>query len=316
MSTEARNHHYVPQAYLRAFTESGSKKSKFTVYEVETGNRFETIPRNVCAVRDFNRVAIPGVPSNIVETEMAKFEGLIVPAVKEIECTNQFDGDARSSILNLVALLAVRHPDRRESMRKAHARTAEIIMSMTLDKRDTYDRTIAKAIAEGKIKEGGPGYEKVKDFFDRGNYDIEVCTEHHLKMEAGMHETALQLLAQRNWMLYRASPTDGHYITSDFPVALTWRNPDKIPPYYRSSPGFGMIDTEVVFPLTKGLVLVGTFDGHNGYEVACPELIAAVNSRVMSYSSRQIYSSKRHFPALSHNTEIVNGADLLQKREK
>ena len=312
MSTDARNHHYVPQTYLRAFTDGESKKSKFTVFDVATEKRFETVPRNVCAVRDFNRISIPGMDANAIESGMGKFESLIAPAVTEIDLSNKFDGEAKNTILNLIALLAVRHPNRRESMRKFHAQIAKVTMSNLLGRPEMYERITAEMRSEGIIEENGPSYTDVKAFFDSGKYDIEVTNESHLHSEQTMHETALPLLAERSWMLYRANPAEGHFITSDHPVSLTWRNPSEIPPLYRHSPGFGMRDTEVLFPLTKNLVLIGTFDGESGYQDASPMLVAASNSRVANYCSRQIYSPKRAFTALNHQMQIINGADFLK----
>lgn len=313
MSTDARNHHYVPQAYLRAFTDGGSKKSKFTVYDVATGDRFETIPRNVCAVRDFNRISVPGMDANAIETGMGKFESLIAPAIAKLDSTNQFEGDVRNTILNLIALLAVRHPERRESMRKFHAQLAKVTMDVVLGRPEMYERITAEMKSDGKMADGGPTYDEVKAFFDGDKYDIEVSNERHLQSEEAMHETVLPLLSQRNWMLYRVDPAGGHLITSDNPVSLTWRNPSQVPAHYRHSPGFAMRDTEVVFPLTKNLVLIGTFDGHNGYEIARPKLVAAANGRIAAYCSRQIYSPKRGFPTLDSQMQIVDGAELLKK---
>lgn len=311
MSTDARNHHYVPQTYLRAFTVGGSKKSTFTVFDVSTGKRFETVPRNVCASRDFNRVTVPGISPNLIETGMGEFESLIAPAVAEIESCNQFTGEAKNTILNLIALLAVRHPDRRESIRKFHAQTAEIAMGMILSRRDFYDRITNELKVEGKLNTESPSYQDVKAFFDNKEYDIKVSTERHLELEQLMHETALPLLYQRNWMLYRAPAEIGCFITSDNPVSLTWRNPAEIPLLMRNSPGFGMSDTELIFPLTKHLILIGTFDGKKGYQIAGQYLVAGANARTATSCSRQIYSPKRSFLVLDNHMQIVNGADLL-----
>jgi len=257
---------------------------------------------------------VPGIDPNAIETGMGRFESLIAPAILELDSTNQFEGEVRNTILNLIALLAVRHPERRESMRKFHAQLAKITMGMILSRPEAYERITAEMKSAGTMKDGGPTFDDVKAFFDSGKYDIEVTNESHLQSEEAMHETALPLLSQRNWMLYRVDPSDGHFITSDNPVSLTWRNPSEIPPFYRQSPGFAMRDTEVVFPVTKSLVLIGTFDGQSGYEIARPLLVAAANGRIAAYCSRQIYSPKRWFPALDAQHQIVNGADLLKSR--
>lgn len=312
MANQARNHHYVPQAYLRAFTDGGSKKSTLNVYDVITGDRFETIPRNVCAIRDFNRISVPGFPSDYIESEMGKFESMIVPAVTHIKADNEFRGEPKSCILNLIALLATRHPARRETTRKFHEKIAKMTMGMVLQNRERYEKTISDMNNDGVAASSKATYEEMKDFVAKGEYEIEVTTEHHINLEGKMHEAALEVLHQRNWTLFKAGKEDGHFITSDWPVSLEWSNPETVPPFYRSSPGLGLKGTEVVFPLTKELALLGTFDGKDETLQASPHLVAAVNSRTLRFSRNQVYSPKRWFPALSDGA-IVVGAELIQK---
>jgi hypothetical protein len=312
MAADARNHHYVPQAYLKGFTEGGSKKSNFVVYDVKTGSRFETKPRNVCAERDFNRVNIPGVDPNVVESDMGKFEALIPPAIHDIDNRNSFEGDSRDTILNLIAILATRHPDRREVLRKFHAQIAKVAMSVVMSKPEIYNRTTISLEQSGiQSSFAKVPYEQMRRFVDGGEYAINVGTEHHLRMEATAYEAALDCLAQRQWTLYRA--VDGHFITSDLPVCLTWRNPDQVPPFYRASPGHAMRDTEVVFPLSKQLALIGTFDGEDGAHQASTRLVGAVNSRVMAHARRHIYSAKRSFPMMDAECNMISGADIFKR---
>jgi hypothetical protein len=51
----------VPQAYLAAFTDKGTKGGKLFVLDVHTGRGFRTSPKNVASERDFNRVDIEGM---------------------------------------------------------------------------------------------------------------------------------------------------------------------------------------------------------------------------------------------------------------
>ncbi|MCK4348666.1 MAG: DUF4238 domain-containing protein, partial [Thermoplasmatales archaeon] len=60
MKSTARRHHYLPQAYLAAFTRTGSKDDQFFVLDVHSGRPFSTSPINVAVERDFNRVDIEG----------------------------------------------------------------------------------------------------------------------------------------------------------------------------------------------------------------------------------------------------------------
>lgn len=54
-ATMSRNHHWVPQCYLKGFTKGRSKKSLLYVTDFQAGRQFPTVPRNVAAGREFNR---------------------------------------------------------------------------------------------------------------------------------------------------------------------------------------------------------------------------------------------------------------------
>jgi Protein of unknown function (DUF4238) len=56
--SDARNHHFVPQFYLKGFAKLRSKDAKLTAFNLATGELFVTRPRNVAAKRDYNRVDI------------------------------------------------------------------------------------------------------------------------------------------------------------------------------------------------------------------------------------------------------------------
>src|SRR4051812_34396398 len=100
----ARHHHYLSQCYLRGFTQGNLKKSKLTVIDFHKKNHFETTPRNVGGIRDFNRVDIVGVDQNVIESSLAEFEGNAASALRNINEGGSFSGDDRDLILNLIAL--------------------------------------------------------------------------------------------------------------------------------------------------------------------------------------------------------------------
>ena len=90
----ARRHHYVPQAYLAAFTSTGEKDGQFYVLDVETGRAFRTSPLNVGAQRDFNRVEVDGHPPDAIESALAPFEGSAVAAIRRVIDSEAFPNDS------------------------------------------------------------------------------------------------------------------------------------------------------------------------------------------------------------------------------
>jgi hypothetical protein len=74
---------------LKGFTQGNSKKSKLTVIDLKELKKFETIPRNVGGMRDFNRVEIDGIDPEIIEKQQSEFESKVAHALKNIAETNR-----------------------------------------------------------------------------------------------------------------------------------------------------------------------------------------------------------------------------------
>ena len=81
----ARKHHYIPQCYLRGFTNGGGKKSKLRVIDAKTKTSFETGTQNVGARRDFLKVDIEGQPADTLESQMSVFEGDLARVLRSVD---------------------------------------------------------------------------------------------------------------------------------------------------------------------------------------------------------------------------------------
>lgn len=308
----ARHHHYLSQCYLKGFTKGGSKKSKITVIDFREKKYFETIPRNVGGIRDFNRIEVEGVDPNLIETSLAKFEGEAASALRHVEENLAFEGAAKELILNLVAILAIRSPEMREHWRKFRAQIAEQVMSLCLATKERWDSQIRQMKEHGNAVDENVSYEDVKKFHESKQYTIEVAREHHIHMELKGIEAILPYLGSRNWLLVRSTDETGPFITTDNPVNLTWNEPEKIPPFYRNSPGYGLRNTQVYFPISKNLALVGEFDGQTGVIDATTELVAMLNSKMLMFAYTQIYTPKIGFFYIGKSGEILEGRRLLR----
>ncbi len=308
----ARHHHYLSQCYLKGFTKGGAKKSKITVIDLKEKKLFETIPRNVGGIRDFNRIEVEGVDPNIIETSLAKFEGEAASALRQIEQKLAFEGAERELILNLVAILAIRSPEMREHWRKFQAQVAERIMDLSLATKERWESQIRQMKESGKAIDENVSYEDIKKFHESKQYTIEVAREHHIHMELKGIEAILPYLDSRNWLLIRSTDETGPFITTDNPVNLTWKESERIPPFFRSSPGYGMKNTQVYFPVSKNLALVGEFDGHAGLIDATRELVAMLNSKLLMFAYKQIYTPKIGFFFIGKSGEIHEGKQFLR----
>jgi hypothetical protein len=308
----ARNHHYLSQCYLKGFADGGGKASKLTVFDLKQKKYFTTTPRNVGAIRDFNRINADGVDPNILEGSLSSFETKAATALKKLRDGASFDGDIREVTLNLVALLAIRSPQMREHWRNIQAQIAERIMDLTLFSKERWESQTQKMVEAGAKVNENVTYEDVKQFYESKQYTIEIPRECHIRMEFVGVDAILPTLLARKWLVVRATGRTGPLVTSDHPVSLTWNEPDKVPRLYRDSPGFGLKGTEVYFPLSSNAALIGEFEGHEGVIDGTKELVAGFNSQILRFTYKQFYSPKLSFYFLGKNQEILDGKYLLK----
>lgn len=308
MST-SRHHHYLSQCYLKGLTQGSAKNSKLTVLDLKSKKKFETTPRNVGGMRDFNRVEIDGVDPEIVEKTQSAFEGKAATALKKLEETSDFSGETKDVILELIGMLAIKSPEVREHFSKPQVQIAKHIMSMTFESKERWESQVAQIKREtGEDISIGKTFEEMKGLFERGAFEISVSKEHQIHMELLGMQRITELLHLRNWIILKTGDGSGEFITTDNPVSLTWHNPASAP---FGSPGFGLPETMVYFPVSKNLALVGEFDREDGVKAANKQLVAILNSKIIANSYQRILASKSNFNYIAKGGAMQLGNTLL-----
>lgn len=287
--SNTRNHHYVSQFYLKGFSKNGGKKAKLFVYDKEQKKYFLSNPRNVASKRDFNRISLKG-KENYFENHQSEMEGIFTPIFKQVIETKKYPNDEQlRNILNFIALVSLRNPKIRAIFDKLYTDIADKFTSMTMESEEIYkDQCLHAGIKEEDIIP----YEKQKEFIeDKSRYTLEVNQEVHVRTEAKNINDLVEILYQRNWYLVISDETIGEFITSDYPVSLI--SLIKLPPMY--GVGFGMKKTEVCFPISKYLTLIGVFEKYDHIEntiEATKKLVETINIRTSEFSNKQVYSTK------------------------
>lgn len=309
--SSARNHHWVPQCYLKGFARSRSKNAQLHVHDFEANRSFVTVPRNVAAARDFNRVEIDGVDPNHVESGVAVFESSLDKALERI-CRDREVRDAEdiNLVWNLIALLAVRSPGMRENIRRGHEQIMKRVLGLTLASKERYEASFAEAARAGAVNANDIlPYERMRNFFDRDQYSLAVSTTHHVQQELKLAHSVLTLLGKRDWLLVRASPGTGGFITSDHPVVLRWTDPQE---QAFGSPGFGLRNTEVLFALSHDLAMIGNFDSGDSVIDADERQVALFNAAIIGHRGRQIYARDDRFRYMMRDGRLRRGSDVLR----
>jgi len=291
--SEARHHHYIPQCYLRGFAMPGrGKHPQITVSNIVHRTQYETTSRNIGGKRDFNRINVSGANPNDLEHGYASFEGELAESLANIRKTNTFAGKDRDRVLNLIALLAVRSPQMREHLRKFHESVSKHIMDVALSRKEIWDSQIRNLPPDLQGK-NRVSYEQMKDFHKRDEYAIGISQDYQIGQELKMLDVILPLLFARKWMMFVSDDTTGQFVASDRAVLLQWNEPETVPLMLRDSPGYGMRETRVFFPLDRHRMLVGGFEDQDIVLSTSTEWLSITNTITCCNSYESFFSAGR-----------------------
>lgn len=312
----SRRHHYLSQCYLKGFAADRDNPELFVV-DAKEKRSFTTSPLNVANERDFHRIEISGLSPDALEQAFSGFEGELGPALQRIIDARSIQNENdRTVLLNFVGLIAFKNPRLRENIRKAHEQELKIFMELITSTREKYDTHVKQARPEEFNEETAEAdYQRMKEFVNNGQYRIDLRTETHLQIELQNFQKLLPLIFKRHWVLYKAPRNATGFITSDHPACLMWADPAMRGGFY--PPGFGLPKTQLLFPISNELAMIGAFELENDEVDANELLIAQINGAVIAHGNRQIFARSNDFSyIMQHNSSIMCGADLLVDQAK
>ncbi len=290
----ARRHHYVPQCYLNGFAQHREKPKLYVVDALER-RAFRTSPLNIAAERDFHRIDADGVAPDALENAFSGFEGELDQALRRIVAARSISNENdRIILLNLVGLLAIKNPRLRETMRDGRERVMRMVADLMTATPERWEATAKSAQRDGYVPEGPTvSYEIMREFVQKGRYKIDVHPMEHMRAELKIFNDILPLLFRRKWMLLKAPHGATGFITCDHPPCLMWSDPSQRGKFY--SPGLGLRGTDLFFPISNELAMIGSFEGSDNEHDANPLMIAAMNGAFVTYAERQVYARESDF---------------------
>lgn len=290
----ARKHHYVPQCYLKGFVQNRDNP-KLYVTNIDDGRTFETAPANVAAERDFHSIDIEGLSKDAFENALSGFESELSPSLSRIIASRSLKNKHdRSFLLNLIGLMLVKNPDARSRTRDFEESIAKSVLEIATSNPRIFESQINAAKKKGFIDpDAEVDYQTARDHVVNDKIKIEIPTERLLLRELGVFDRILPYLFHRKWVLLKASKEETGFVTSDHPVCLQWTNPEDRRGLY--PPGLGLRDTQVLFPVSNELALIGAFECREAEIEADSFQIAAFNNRIIARSERQFYARNKDF---------------------
>lgn len=288
-------HHYVPQCYLRQFALQYRKGHHVAVFDRKIGTSFRANVKDVACQNYFNRLNLTGMAPDALEKAMSGFETKLAAALARInEARSHENEEDRAYLITLVGLTALRNPDIRESLRKIYEDAGKMNIAARLASKETYDESIRQAKDQGALPaDYNVTYDEMKAAFERGDFKIVLQNEALISLELQMLDHIMPLLFRRGWHLLRAPDGSGGFVTSDRPFFLMWSDPAKRTG--PNAPGIALAGTDIYFPISPQLAVVGAFDVRNTIEDVDETRVAVANSAMTAGAHRQVYARDHQF---------------------
>src|SRR5258708_13035404 len=127
-------------------------------------------------------------------------------------------------------------------------------------------------------------------------------------------EQILLLAYKGGWVFIRAPASSAGFITADHPVCLFWSDPKMRGGFH--GPGLGLPGTELLFPISPRLALVGAFELSDGVRDIGPDHVAGFNGGLISLAERQVYARDHKFTYAMQPGEAPRKASPLISHHK
>lgn len=306
-------HHYVPKFHLTLFTQDGTKESRLWVFDQKNGNQWEAIPESVGYQKNLYRIDLPDTEPDIIEDVFAEVENSVAPIIKEICISHKIPekDEEYNWLINYIALLAERTPERLEHFTKPIKDITKIISQMMLATPERFEVIKQNMKSDGIEIDDDVSYKELKEFVLEEKYTLSVDNNTRINILFKAIDAIIPYLGARNWAVAYSPPEIGDFICSDNPVSLHWTK-DKDRGIW-SSPGHGLLETEVSIPLSSRIMLLGRFEEIPEFIIiSSKENLAILNSYTGLHSERFIFSRENDFLWYTRDHIIGNVALFKQ----
>lgn len=274
MANSKKHHHYIPQFYIDGFTnelgevfvlehETGkiNKQSKYGTfhkykfYSVDFSKHEKRDPESAEEMKKILGIEYVDTSNvkehpDMIEDLLGDSETISAPIIKKLIRREQISSSEKLELSTFIALMYTRTPSFRnfatEIEKQMMNQSIKELFSEEEKVKDIYNKMLAE------------GYDKkidVQELFklvEEDRYKIEIPKE--LTIQTMLIGTSVidRILYSKTWFIEEASSFTS-FITSDQPVFMNHPLVDKNGPF---SVGVGTPGVEVIFPLSKELILI------------------------------------------------------------
>lgn len=305
--SEPRNHHYIPQCYLRNFAIKRKKEYYTWVSELKTERRYNTNVRNVGSRRDFNKFTIGNSTGNNVENMYSEFEGRLGPTLQRVN-SSQTDLDNKdwANILTFLSILAVRHPERRANFLE------KIIAQFREAARDADSPDGMRLLLEerGYKTNDNVSLETMKLLQSNDELEWKSEPDALVQFELLAFGDVFRSLKNRAWRVAESSGKD-QFITADDPFCLCPLNRETAK---RDVSNIDNRKTDVFVSLGPTKLLMGTYDHSNAANKQDEMQVARFN-RIILKNQKKVFSKSESF-VFQENSGLVKSSNTIFSNQR
>ncbi len=283
-----KKHHYLSQFYLSGFTSNGKKDGDLYCFDLKKMKVRKSKVKEEGHQRDFNKIESDVFDESSLERELSKFETDAARVFQNIIKTKALPStpDDWGIFFYYIALLGVRNPAIRESLDETKSHLMKVSLELLLSDSKIWENYKSK-FDDKEI----PDIKKLSLFEAREKllkYELRSLTSsgEFSSMEFPAVNKVTELLSRRKWTILDASGCAYDFITSDRPVKLFWSNGLNDIGW---GPGFGVQKSDLFFPLSKKIYLIGRFENPFPHMVANEILVSTINTMQIYFTNQFLY---------------------------
>lgn len=274
--TNAR-HHYLPQMYLRGFTESGA----IGIWQRNTGKFRIGNPNSVANIRGFYTfTSKDGAKSDEIEKLLADMEGYVNKIIYNMDSIfpPPITGEYKFALAQYIAIQHIRTPEKRKEVEQFADMTMKMQARLNMRSREQIIKAL-QSIGQEPTEKAITQLEET--YNDPHSLELVPSKEAILRTQLKQLPLLTQILMHREWHIVTFNAPS--LITSDAPVLL---QPDDSAPYHWRR-GTGFVNAkEIWFPLSSTRLLVLAHQDYKG-----PLLIKGTPRMVQEANEVQLAAS-------------------------
>lgn len=230
--SEPVKQHYVPQTYLRNFTDSSGF---IHTYRHENKKFIKQTPKNTAFQKNFYTIENEGNKDYTIEKILAEnVDNLYNPLINKISRNEQLTAQERYDLSLFITIQYLRTPHQRETLNDTTADLYKHIAGMTLN----------YGASQGDLDP-----KRVQDMLDNDEIDVTVPKDFSLKFMLDFSEKMTDMIYKHQFIIAEAS-SKSEFITSDNPYCMIKEK------WSGDYEGFGIYNTKKCFPLSPKYLLV------------------------------------------------------------